>query len=417
MDGVAGAVVEWLRQNPKYGWGEDAVPGATESEAAQLFALGGFANPLLHPRGKVRIDGWPSEVLSWTSAPEPPAELASLLRSAASESHDVLAAIYERVVKAANRRRLGTFFTPSALVEHMLSMAERLLDGPPGIIVDPGAGVGAFSVPAVERWRSDAVAVDVNPVTLGLLGIASALRGQTVVPWVGAPTRSARRVHLAHSDYLKWISSFLQSAPRRPALVLGNPPYTRHQSLTGGQKAEASQLSGDLVSSTLAGLSSYFLAVTLRHLHANDSLVMLLPSNWLSTRYAQEIRAHIWALQYRRTELHVFPTELEVFPGTQVAAVVLGIGPRRPRQQPFVVVPAHLTPTAVERTCETEVDRSQPVPTDFSRLTECLTAPVSTRSGRPTSRLLGDVALVRRGVATGANAHYFLTDAASPGSS
>lgn len=408
------AVVDWLRENPKHGWADEVVPGATELERAHLFALGGFANPLVYPRGKSSIANWPPDVLAWTSAPEPPAELAARLRPAATESHEVLASIYERTVKAANRRRLGTFFTPPALVEHMLETAERLVGGPPGIVVDPGAGVGAFSVPAVERWRTDSIAVDVNPVTLGLLGIASALRDQVVVPWTVTPARTARRVHLAHEDYLRWIGPFLQSAPRRPAIVLGNPPYTRHQSLGASQKAEAARLSGDLVSSTLAGLSAYFLAVTLRHLRADDSLVMLLPSNWLTTRYAQEIRTHIWGLRFRRTEVHIFPTELEVFPGTQVAAVVLGVGPRRREEQPLVVTAAHLAPELVEVGAESEVDRSGSVPSDFSRLAHRPEVRRS-RPGSAKPTLLGDVVVVRRGVATGANARYFLTDEMSHG--
>lgn len=401
-------VVEWLRQNPKHGWGDDAVPGADDLETAHLFALGGFANPLVHPRGSSQITGWPDDVLAWASAPEPPSNLSADLRAHAVKSRDVLATIYEQLVRASNRRRLGTFFTPQVLVDHMLSTAERLIGGPPAVIVDPGAGVGAFSVPAVERWRTDAVAVDVNPVTLGLLGIASALQGQSVTSWGGLPQRRGRRVHLAHTDFISWIGPFLKGATRRNALILGNPPYTRHQSLTADQKEAASRLSGDLVSSNLAGLSSYFLAVTLRHMRAEDSLVLLLPSNWLDTRYAREIRAHIWGLRHRRTELHVFPTELEVFAGTQVAAVVLAIGPRRDGVQPFVIRPAHLGANAVTTSKLVAIDRGKPIPADFSRLLD--DGPGRAVRAQSLGALLGDIAVVRRGVATGANNHYFLGD-------
>lgn len=411
MEPVEAAVGEWLRQNAKHGWDDSVVPGATDAERARLFALGGFVNPVVYPAGKKQVEGWPAEVLAWTSAPEPPVDLAKRLRAAAASSHEVLSRIYERTVTASSRRRLGTFFTPAPLVIHMFETAERLLGQYPQLIVDPGAGVGAFSVPAVDRWRCDAVAVDVNPVTLGLLGVASALRGQTVVEWAATPARSARRVHLAHADYLRWVGPFLQSSHRRPALVLGNPPYTRHQSLGPAQKTDAARLSGDLVSSTLAGLSTYFLAVTLRHLRADDSVVMLLPSNWLTTRYAQEIRAHLWGLQTRRTELHVFPTELEVFPGTQVAAVVLGLGPRMTSEQPLVVTAAHLSPTTVEMQETHIVTRAGTVPPDFSRLAQATeeSGPLRSLTRRVT---LGDIAVVRRGVATGANARYFLTDRA-----
>lgn len=409
MPTVEESVVEWLRLNPKHGWGDDAVPGAGDLETAHLFALGGFANALVHPRRSRQITGWPDDVMAWASAPEAPSDLAAELRSRASEAHDVLATIYEQLVSASNRRRLGTFFTPQALVDHMLVTAERVIGGPPSVIIDPGAGVGAFSVPAVERWRTDALAVDVNPVTLGLLGVASALQGQSVSSWRDLPQRRGRRVHLAHTDFLSFIGPFLQGATRRNALILGNPPYTRHQSLTAGQKQAASLLSGDLISSSLAGLSSYFLAVTLRHLRAEDSLVLLLPSNWLDTRYAQEIRAHLWGLRYRRIELHIFPTELEVFAGTQVAAVVLAVGPRRVGEQSFVIRPAHMSAAAVKTSKQVAIDRGKPMPADFSRFLEVRPARASRVSGG-SGTLLGDYAIVRRGVATGANGFYFLTD-------
>ncbi|MBY8854570.1 N-6 DNA methylase, partial [Saccharothrix sp. MB29] len=67
------------------------------------------------------------------------------------------------------RRRLGTFFTPPAIVKHMMEICQKLTPKPDHV-VDPGAGVGAFTLEALRIWTSASVAaVDLNVVTLGLL--------------------------------------------------------------------------------------------------------------------------------------------------------------------------------------------------------------------------------------------------------
>lgn len=71
---------------------------------------------------------------------------------------------------ATHRPRSGTFFTSRVLVKHMLTTGQRLIGQAPDVVVDPGAGVGAFSLAAASRWPgARVIAVDINLVTLGLL--------------------------------------------------------------------------------------------------------------------------------------------------------------------------------------------------------------------------------------------------------
>ena len=58
----------------------------------------------------------------------------------------------------------------------MLTLCEEI-GVRPASVVDPGAGVGAFTLNAATRWHAPLVAVDLNVVTLGLLAARCQLAG------------------------------------------------------------------------------------------------------------------------------------------------------------------------------------------------------------------------------------------------
>jgi hypothetical protein len=124
---------------------------------------------------------------------------------------DVLAVLYEGIVSGRNRRRLGTFFTPASVVNFMLDSAEKMLPRP-AVVIDPGAGVGAFSLAAKRQWPMvEVFAIDVNIATLGLLA-----------------ARPQAAINIVYQDFLTWaVGSAVPAA--KPRLWIGNPPYTRHQ--------------------------------------------------------------------------------------------------------------------------------------------------------------------------------------------
>ncbi|MBO4161717.1 Eco57I restriction-modification methylase domain-containing protein [Micromonospora antibiotica] len=316
---------------------------------------------------------------------------------------DVLAIAYEYIVSGVNRRQLGTFFTPAPIVRYMVNQSRRLLAGPPRYVVDPGAGVGAFTLAALSAWRRASVtAVDVNVVTLGLLAARAAVREAKSQPKVG-------RLTFAPADYLAWLQEEWPGL-ESPRLILGNPPYTRHQRMTEKDKQAARKIAGDLITSGLAGLSAYFLAATLNALGPKDAVCFLLPASWCEARYGREIRQWLWEARRRRVEAHFFPSELEVFPGTQVTAMVLLIGPVKRVDQPFVAqhidLPADDPRADVAPGRSVEPDRTGSCPATFTSLLR-----------RPAPRTvlatvaLGEVAKIRRGVATGASEFFFVSDA------
>jgi adenine-specific DNA-methyltransferase len=364
----------------------EAVPGASVEERTALAAMGGVAATLARDRSAT----WPEPVRDWLHrGPTVPPNLVKGLEHELANGSDVLARVYEAIVSGRNRRRLGTFFTPRPVVEFMLDAAEHLLSDPK-VVIDPGAGVGAFSLAAKRRWPlAHVLAVDINVVTLGLLG-----------------AQSDGAIDLVLADYLSWARG-----PNLPGgqsrLWVGNPPYTRHQDLSMPLKKSAASAAGELVTSGLAGLSAYFLAATVRSMAPADILCFLLPGSWTEARYGKPLRVALRDLGSRSIDFVGFASDLDVFPGTRVTAMILVLGPDRsgpPR--PMRTATARLTLSGVSASKPTERSRLDGAINDLGGWLW-----PRRRSSLADGRQLGDVTTVRRGVATGANEYFLLTRA------
>jgi adenine-specific DNA-methyltransferase len=379
-------VEAWLAGAKCAPLGQRLVPGTNSDERRQLAALGGLIRHLLDdiPRD------WPEAIHTWAeSGPVPPLDVVAEARTRLAGSADWFAAVYEHVVAGPNRRRLCTFFTPPNVVELMLERASAVLPEP-ATIVDPGAGVGAFSVAAATRWPDAKVhAVDVNVVTLGLLAARLTSLGQS------------GRVALVLEDFISWVQGAGRVGGRR--LFLGNPPYTRHQELTRTTKNRALKATGDLVDSGLSGLAAYFLGASIAHLADDDALCFVLPSSWTEGRHGAGLRKWIWEAAKRPIELLTFPPDVQIFPGTRVNAVVATIGPAATTKAKLYTGHVSIGPQLTIKA--KAIERDGDTPTSFGPLLWS-TQPVA----QADSAALSKLGRVRRGVATGANHFFFLSD-------
>ena len=381
-------------------------PGADERERRLLAAVGGIAKAVAQSTAAVGSDV-PIEVSDWwSSAPLPPRELTHAVIQDLQSGRDPFGELYAVIVSNAHRRTIGTAFTPQEVTSHMVAQCQ-IYGIEPAVVIDPGAGVGAFTLDAASKWEVPVVAIDLNVVALGFLAARCQFEGHETS--ATSPLDSNRQVespviHLVLGDFLSWLPKGLRQSAD-PALILGNPPYTRHQGMSPLVKRSARDAAGKLVSSGLAGMAAYFLAASLRHLRPSDALCMILPGSWMHARYGVELRRHLWGLTNRRVKLSVFPHDEEIFPRNKVDAVVLLVGPQEGKRFPLTLAEASLQGSRVKTVRVEEIDRSLEQPQTFPRALRDWRY-VSSDSAR-----LGDSFMVHRGIATGRNAFFLLTDA------
>lgn len=374
------------------------VPGASEFERQRLGALGGVVRSLVPPSDRA---AWPSDVVDWLdSGPTAPEAVVSAARRAVDcEPDESLATLYTQLVSGANRRALGTFFTPSPEVKLMLDMWERSEEVPSSVI-DVGAGVGVFTASAAKRWPNARIfGVDINPVTLGLLALRVWLGNLSLV----ADSDCGPGIHLVRDDFTAWVTDSLRETTS-PRLILGNPPYTRSQLLSTEDRARLGKATNGLCG-LRASLSTLMTAISLRHLGQSDGLCLLLPAQWLESKYAAPLRDYLAGLTRRRVELRL--VESKLFPDAQVDAVALLVGRERNREQAFCVATwtADNAPP-VERAGLVGIQWRALFNSTPSRTTSQGPAP---SPSAPDSKL-SDFCTVRRGIATGANCFFVLSD-------
>lgn len=372
-----------------------------------LAALGGLAKAVFDTDGArgcvvpIEVSNW------WNGSPTPPEELAEGARRALQSGRDLFGELYTAISTTTHRRKLGTVFTPPAIAAHMLALCGHQ-GVEPSTVIDPGAGVGIFTLQAASKWKVPVIAVDINVITLGFLAAHCSLAGYNtyVGPLAGdheTDRTALSGINLVRSDFLTWLPTGLSRAIG-PALIVGNPPYTRHQDIDSEVKESARDIAGPLISSGMAGMAAYFLGASLRFLRPQDALCMILPGSWMQASYGREIRKHLWSLTHRCVQINIFPHKGEVFPRTKVDAVVLFVGPEEKQPCLMTVNEVLVNHDQILASNSLNVNRSGETLRAFPR-----TIGDWAGSNNCTPRLKESFA-VHRGIATGHNRFFLLND-------
>lgn len=372
------------------------VAGATPLERLRLAALGGLARAVAGEH----LGAVPDAVASWiATADPPPSDVYDAVIDALRQGDDPLAEAYNACISAANRRQLGTVFTPTEVVEHMLELVTNSLDGQPACVIDPGAGVGAFTVAAARRWPSARIiAVDINPVTLGLLAARIAYEQTHDCRW----SRRTGDLDLQLADYARALPRLFAADSPSPIVTLGNPPYTRTQSLAGTYKRQAERLLKVVEMTGHANLATVFQALTFEYLRADDLSCMVLPGSIVYTDAARGLRQAMWNGS-RAVEIHRWRADTKPFVGRNVQAAVLMIGPETADPGPIRLARAESKKGNVALIERWSMERNEPSPDNWFWVEDTTDEPGATLP-------LTAFAKVRRGTATGANFFFFLTD-------
>jgi len=289
---------------------------------------------------------------------------------------------------AAERNKWGQFATPFALALSLARYAHKTLGEGRLRFLDPAIGTGSFYsalsevVPAMSIEA--ATGIELDPL---FAEAAESLWGKS-------------GLHVVRGDFTK------QKPPaRRFNLVLTNPPYVRHHHLESDAKDRLKvQLARSLHMeiSGLAGLYCYFLLLCHDWMEEQGLAIWLIPSEFMDVNYGVTLRRY---LTERVTLLHIHrfcPTDLQFADALVSSAVVVF----RNTQPP----PAHCARFSFGG----EIDNPRtdaPVPLDVLRNSRKWTQfPARANFESKDEPTLGDLFVIKRGLATGSNRFFILSD-------
>ncbi|MFN3727707.1 MAG: class I SAM-dependent DNA methyltransferase [Allosphingosinicella sp.] len=254
---------------------------AMEAFAASVAPGLSLSSPLAAVRGK--LDATARELAS------------SIGREAAAlpvlEGCHFLTSLYTTLLPGKDRSALGAFYTPPALTQRLLDLAE---DG--GVewssarVLDPASGGGAFLLEAAARMRQ---ALEGSEPAFILAQLGTRLAGFELDPHAAGLSQAALEILLSDLSaasgraapvFVKVCDTLEETPAAQFDLVIGNPPYGR-VALTAAQRSRyARGLYGH------ANLYGVFTDIALRWTRPGGLIAYLTPTSVLGGQYYTALR-------------------------------------------------------------------------------------------------------------------------------
>jgi hypothetical protein len=290
---------------------------------------------------------------------------------------------------AAERNKWGQFATPPELARSIVRYALTQMGNEPVRFLDPAVGTGSFFSALCQESSpnsiASAVGIELDPLFAKSANDLWATLGLEIV----------------QGDFTQ------HPIPERPfSLIVSNPPYVRHHHLTIDEKARLKARLGQSLQrdiSGLAGLYCYFLLLCHDWLQDGGLAVWLIPSEFMDVNYGIALRRYLTE-SVTLLRIHRFcPTDLQFTDALVSSAVVIF------RKEPPPM--GHRIRFSLGGPIENPMSEAF-VQLDTlahsGKWTQFPDGTAAERNGEPT---LGDLFAIKRGLATGANNFFILTDA------
>lgn len=325
----------------------------------------------------------------------------------------VVQAALDAQKSARERNQLGQFATPPPLAQEILSVGLDLIGDEYAIhFLDPAIGTGAF-------FSALATQIPAGRISRAL--------GFDIDPHYAEPARTLWRetgLELRNEDFTAAPPPLEDSD--RANLIIANPPYVRHHHLTPARKQQLIKMVEDRLGirpSGLSGLYCYFLFLCHEWLRPGGIAGWLIPGEWLDVNYGAAVKEYLLD-RVDLLRIHRFAAEDVQFADALVSSTVVWF--RKPtgefgsRDPETDRAPVELScggtlssPARVEKIARTSLRASR----KWSRLSAS-GSPEAARSRA--ARVGGGVAAdsptlahlftIKRGMATGANRFFILTE-------
>ena len=206
----------------------------------------------------------------------------------------MLGSMYTKLLPEKHRSRLGIFYTPPLLANHLLTLAEiEELDWKSARVIDPACGGGAFLLPMIIRVKRALGHLPSNELLTHIEGHVKGIDIDPFGAWLAQTFVEAelKTDRSAAGRELKTIVSvcdsleFCESEHESYDLVIGNPPYGKTK-LTAEERCKWSRgLYGH------ANLYGLFSDLGLRLGNPKGILAYITPTSFLGGQYFKALRS------------------------------------------------------------------------------------------------------------------------------
>jgi SAM-dependent methyltransferase len=295
----------------------------------------------------------------------------------------------EQLKTREERYRLGQFATPEPIARFM---GQVVAESHPTTVLDPAVGGGVLLRAVDGHVRRLGLDIDPDAVRLASLGLSA---------FAGSDIREG--------DFLNPLAWPFEDVGFDA--IIANPPYIRHHNLSDSHKGLARHYSLLFKTkvSALSGSYAYFFFEAIRRLRTGGRLVFITPTEFLDARYGEAVKHALLTTCEINEILVLHQDELAFADALTTSAITIATKTDDPRG-PVTLTEASAGPDGVRRSESVALPRealaaSLPwtplLPTRARRLLPLL-------QDRPAR--LGDYARFRRGIATGDNSFFCLSD-------
>lgn len=295
-------------------------------------------------------------------------------------------------------RQKGQFWTPRWVAEAMVAYA---IGNGSDHIFDPAVGEGAFLRAAKRVAKESGRDIMLLGTEIDHNALGQALES------------GLTELDLANVQQRDFV---LQPPEGFYKAIVGNPPYIRHHRLPVEIKDKLKALGTELLGKPLdgrAGLHIYFLLRALRMLNEDGRLAFIMPADTCEGVFAPRLWNWITA-NYRLDAVVAFAPDASPFPGVDTNPLIFMISKGAPKEYfSWVRCMKANTYELYSGVASKYSDGAYEALNAHRRsVREALTTGLSREPLRDTQEgpILSDFARVLRGIATGANEYFFLTE-------
>jgi len=340
-----------------------------------------------------------------------------------------IGAIYNSIVTQEERRRMGQFWTPDYIADFMVDWVIRT---PQDKVFEPGTGPATFLIRAIRRLEE--LGQNKEEMHNNLFGVELAF-----IPYLMGTANLLSHLpkakgNIAYRDFLLMGSQndlYPKTSlgrylfPSRVFLfdaIVFNPPYTRHHLLPSIYKNSllpAFKRRFGVRVSRLSSLFVYFIFHALSFLEKEGRMAFITPTIVFESRTSDSLKDFL----IKNADIKAivsFADEINLFPGVDAAACITLLQKSLPKSAEVVLMEITKWPgkeqiiKALDSTVEGQQEWGSVRKISTAELVSNKNWTTLIRSGQliesPKFVKLGELAHVVRGIATGANDFFTLTD-------